>query len=95
MEGNLESQNIIGNQELLLNNKNVQVDHCQVSGNNSGEFLGDLIEKIKNYQCLWDSSSRGFKELPKKQEAWIRIGGKFNVDGKFLSFITFQVIAII
>ena len=52
-----------------------------------GDFLGDLIEEVKLYRCLWDSSCRAFKELPKKQQAWSLVAERFNIDGMcFLSY---------
>ena len=52
------------------------------------DFLGALIEEVRLYRCLWDSSCRAFKELPKKQQAWKQIAEKLNVDGLFLCIFT-------
>ena len=39
-----------------------------------------LVEEVRNYPCLWDVTSRAFKENRKKQEAWRRISIKLNID---------------
>ena len=41
----------------------------------------DLIEEVRNYDCLWNTTSRAFKETPKKAEAWRQISAKLNIEG--------------
>lgn len=41
----------------------------------------ELIELIREYRCIWDTSCRSFKETPKKQQAWKEIARKLEQDG--------------
>jgi len=51
------------------------------SQHNANDYLGFLIEEVRIYRCLWDSSCRAFKEIQKKQQALNQIAQKFNVNG--------------
>ena len=54
------------------------------------DFLATLVEEVRAYRCLWDSSCRAFKELPKKQQARSQIAGKLNIEGEFF-YTTYTV----
>ena len=41
----------------------------------------DLIEEVRSYNCLWNTTCRAFKETPKKAEAWRQISAKLNMEG--------------
>ena len=41
----------------------------------------DLIEEVRSYDCLWNTTCRAFKETPKKAEAWRQISAKLNMEG--------------
>ena len=53
------------------------------------EFLPTLIEEVRMYRCLWDTSCRAFKESQKKEEAWNRVSERLNVSGMLSSKIIF------
>ena len=40
-----------------------------------------LINEIKSYKCLWDTSCRSYKEKPKKDESWRLISAKLQTEG--------------
>ena len=42
-----------------------------------------LIEEVRKYQCLWNTTCRSFKETPKKAEAWRRVSVAMKMEGKF------------
>ena len=52
-------------------------------------LAGELVELVKEYRCIWDTSCRSFKETPKKQQAWRVISSTLKRDGMFMS-IRFQ-----
>lgn len=41
-----------------------------------------FVEEIKNYRCLWDTSSRAYKDSLKKQQSWKELSQKFKREGK-------------
>ena len=43
-----------------------------------------LINKIKNYRCIWHKKCCAYKETPKKNEAWKAIASKLSRPGLFL-----------
>ena len=46
-----------------------------------------LIEDVRKYQGLWNTTARSFKETPKKAEAWRRVLAAMKMEGKY--FISF------
>ena len=42
-----------------------------------------LIEEVRKYQCIWNTTCRSFKETPKKAEAWRRVSVAMKMEGKF------------
>ena len=42
-----------------------------------------LIEEVRKYQCIWNTTCRSFKETPKKDEAWRRVSVAMKMEGKF------------
>ena len=67
MASNLE----VGEEELITLNASFfqPQQHTEQldDGTNSsdGDFLGTLIEEVRQYRCLWDSSCRAFKDIQK------------------------------
>lgn len=45
-----------------------------------------LINEARNYRCLWDTSTRAFKDNNKKNEAWKTMASKLESDGKSFLF---------
>ena len=41
------------------------------------------IEEVRKYQCIWNTTSRSFKETPKNAEAWRRVSVAMKMEGKF------------
>ncbi|XP_047131831.1 uncharacterized protein LOC124810847 [Hydra vulgaris] len=44
-----------------------------------------LIEEVRRFPCLWDTTTRAYKETPLKVEAWRQISTLLNVDEKTLT----------
>ena len=40
-----------------------------------------LVEEVRQFRCLWDTSCRAYKDGMKKQQAWREIGAKFGAPG--------------
>ena len=43
-----------------------QSQAATLKNSQDNDYLGSLIEEVRLYRCLWDSSCRAFKEIPKK-----------------------------
>ena len=88
MANNLE----VGEQELVTLDTSFfqsqqhteQFDEGTNSGN--GDSLGMLIEEVRKYRCLWDSSCRAFKDIQKKQNAWSLIANSLHINGNSIMF---------
>ena len=70
MNSSQSSQFEQSNQQACKSNEDVEV-----------QFQLSLIEEVRQYPCLWNTSARSFRETPKKQQAWRNIGVKLSVDG--------------
>lgn len=46
-----------------------------------------LIEEVKKYRILWDTSSRGYKDLMKKNQAWSEISSKLQEDCMYILIV--------
>ena len=40
-----------------------------------------LVEEVRQFRCLWDTSCRAYKDGMKKQQAWREISAKFGASG--------------
>ena len=49
------------------------------------EFVEDelLMQEVQQYDCIWNTSSRAYKENPKKQEAGRKIAIALGQNGKY------------
>ena len=45
-----------------------------------------LIEEVRKFPCLRDTTTRAYKEAPLKVEAWRQISTLLNVEGSYLFF---------
>ena len=45
-----------------------------------------LVEAVQAYHCIWDTSCRSYKELPKKLQAWKQISLKHGQNGLYFIF---------
>jgi hypothetical protein len=61
------------NMDLLRMSQNVPT---------SKNLEAHLIEEVRRFPCLWDTTTRAYKETPLKVEAWRQISTLLNVDGK-------------
>ena len=41
-----------------------------------------LINEVRNFRCLWDTKCRGYKDTPKKTQAWKQIAGRLGKSGE-------------
>ena len=64
-----------------LRSSNQQTSENETSTNTKKSWEVELIDEVRSYPCLWDTTSRSFKETPKKAEAWRRISSTMNIDG--------------
>ena len=68
----LEAQNLLESQQLDLEEKD---DDEQLDEH--------LVEEVHRYRILWDTSSRGYKDTVKKNQAWKEISLKLNRNGVY------------
>ena len=66
----------------VLRTKNTNLS-CSVSSANGAEgyYIDDelLVQEVQENRCLWDTSTRSFKENNKKMEAWKNIALKLGM----------------
>ena len=59
------------------------MEHVRMPDFEQEPFNHELfVEEIKSYCCVWDTSSRTFKETNKRTVAWLQISLKFVRGGK-------------
>lgn len=56
-------------------------------------FAEKLIEEVKKYPWLYDTSRRDFRDVRKKRISWNQVGVVLNEDGEFYAFQSVSAIA--
>ena len=74
-----------------LQQQNSSSSSSATSTRTSSTWEADLIEEVRSYECLWNTCCRGYKETPKKNEAWRQISGKINIEGTVTIFYTVYI----
>ena len=84
---NLEQSEPDASETVIISDDNTQFVLCDQPSSHkvNRNVEADLIELVRDYRCIWDTSCRSFKEHPKKQQAWRSISGKLNLDGMWYS----------
>lgn len=70
-----------GSQQLQVSDAREDVGR-PVESQSQEHMLATLIELVRDYPCLWNTTCRSFKEKPKKDEAWRRICLVLGIDSK-------------
>ena len=53
----------------------------------SEEILDELlVEDVRNYRILWDTSARGYKDTVKKNQAWTEISSRLSQNSKYIIY---------
>ena len=58
-------------EERQASSELINVDQSQQYTDAASVEDEQLVEAVQAYQCIWDTSSRAYKELPKEQNAWV------------------------
>ena len=74
-----------------LQQHNSSSSSSATSTRTSSTWEADLIEEVRSYECLWNTCCRGYKETPKKAEAWRQISAKINIEGTVTMFYTVYI----
>ncbi|XP_065642557.1 uncharacterized protein LOC136074181 [Hydra vulgaris] len=65
----------------------LNVDFSRIQSYSTSKSLeAHLIEEARRFPCLWDTTTRSYKETPLKIEAWRQISALLNVEGSYLFF---------
>ena len=100
---NVEQAEPDASETVIVSDDNIQFIPSNQPSSHSLEDTGErqevnrnveeeLIELVRDYRCIWDTSCRSFKEHPKKQQAWRNISGKLNLDGMwFRNLVSLEI----
>lgn len=68
----------------LVENENISV--LETNTLDLEEGLDEyLVEEVRNYRILWDTSTRGYKDTPKKNLAWAEISRRLNQNSTYIN----------
>ena len=58
---------------------------------NDVQFEEHFVEDVRSYHCLWDTTSRRFKDTHMKAIAWDTLAGRYGISGRhFLTFVKYN-----
>ena len=58
---------------------------------NEVQFEEHFVEDVRSYRCLWDTTSRSFKDTHMKAKAWDTLAGRYGKSGRnFLTFVKYN-----
>ena len=78
-----------------LRSSNSETSEHEASSSSTGRcWEVELIEEVRSYPCLWNTTSRSFKETPKEGEAWRRISASINISGKYSFFVSLYTMPV-
>ena len=61
---------------------NSNVDNELENRHNDNSFLSELISTVQNYPAVWDITTRSYRDLHKKNQAWKNIASQLRCEGK-------------
>jgi hypothetical protein len=71
-------------------NEQVQNENLSVLETNTFDpeegFDEYLVEEVRKYRILWDASTRGYKDSPKKNLVWSEISGRLNQNSMYIYY---------
>lgn len=87
MQKTTANEDVSKEQQLLSQTSDNTIDNfghneeSEYSLQSQNHFSSNLIDEVRNYPCLWDLKSKGFKNSVMKKQAWLKISEQLHVQG--------------